>query len=170
MPRTWVRSWVVMTVPTCRRAQVERLASSSAMRMYTSSRGIRSGAWSALGRGWISAIEVMLTGLFIPHFRGYNAQDVGARTVVRAAPGMPLGRAGDRRGAGLEPGPPRGRPGPGRRGAHGPAAVRRPDSGVPGSRAAGAPGANTVGDGRRSVSSPGPADHRGGSPGQPEPP
>src|SRR5256885_10603268 len=68
MPRTCVRSGVVMTVPTCRRAQVERLASSSAMRMYTSSRGIRSGAGSAPGSGWTSAIELMLTGLFIPRF------------------------------------------------------------------------------------------------------
>src|SRR4029077_7136312 len=66
MPRTCVRSGVVITVPTCRRAHVERLASSSAMRMYTSSRGMRSGVGSASGRGWISAIEVMLTGLFIP--------------------------------------------------------------------------------------------------------
>src|SRR5256885_4744518 len=42
MPRTCVRSGVVMTVPTCSRTQVERLASSSAMRMYTSYRGMRS--------------------------------------------------------------------------------------------------------------------------------
>src|SRR5438093_9729792 len=68
MPRTWVRSGVVITVPTCRRAQVERLASSSAMRMYTSSRGMRSGSGSAPGRGLTSAIEHMLTGLFIPRF------------------------------------------------------------------------------------------------------
>src|SRR5437773_2247168 len=68
MPRTWVRSGVVITVPTWRRAQVERLASSSAMRMYTSSRGMRSGSGSAPGRGLTSAIELMLTGLFIPRF------------------------------------------------------------------------------------------------------
>src|SRR5881398_769073 len=68
MPRTWVRSGVVITVPTCRRAQVERFASSSAMRMYTSSRGMRSGSGSAPGRGLTSAIKLMLTGLFIPRF------------------------------------------------------------------------------------------------------
>src|SRR5207247_9665737 len=68
MPRTWVRSGVVITVPTWRRGQVERLASSSAMRMYTSSRGMRSGSGSAPDRGLTSAIEHMLTGLFIPRF------------------------------------------------------------------------------------------------------
>src|SRR5438874_2404147 len=66
MPRTCGRSGVLMTLPTCSRAQVERLASCSAMRMYTSSRGMRSGAWSASGSGWISAIEVMLMVLSIP--------------------------------------------------------------------------------------------------------
>src|SRR5205809_2177518 len=70
MPRTWVRSGVVITVPTCRRAQVERLASSSAMRMYTSSRGMRSGSGSPPGRGLTSALELMLSGLFIPRFGG----------------------------------------------------------------------------------------------------
>src|SRR6059036_340462 len=39
---TFSRTWSVTTVPTCRRAQVERFASSSAMRMYTSYNGIRS--------------------------------------------------------------------------------------------------------------------------------
>src|ERR1041384_2704048 len=42
--RTFSSTWSVTTVPTCRRAQVERLASSSAMRMYTSYRGMRSTA------------------------------------------------------------------------------------------------------------------------------
>src|ERR1051325_6588473 len=69
MPRTWVRSGVVITVPTCSRAQVERLASSSAMRMYTSSRGMRSGACASFGRGLISATGSMLTTLYVPNFR-----------------------------------------------------------------------------------------------------
>src|SRR5258708_34826515 len=69
MPRTWVRSTVVMTLPTCRRAQVERLASSSAMRMYTSSRGMRSGTCSGCTAGFGVAISVRLTGLSIPTWR-----------------------------------------------------------------------------------------------------
>src|SRR5689334_2850872 len=40
--RTFSSVWSVTTVPTWRRAQVERFASSSAIRMYTSYRGIRS--------------------------------------------------------------------------------------------------------------------------------
>src|SRR6266550_1676515 len=40
--RTFSSRWSVTTVPTCRRTHVERLASSSAMRMYTSYSGIRS--------------------------------------------------------------------------------------------------------------------------------
>src|SRR3982074_2768576 len=44
MPRTWVRSPVAITEPTWLRAQVDRLASSSAIRMYTSSSGMREGA------------------------------------------------------------------------------------------------------------------------------
>src|SRR5689334_17271654 len=39
---TFSSVWSVTTVPTWRRAQVERLASSSAIRMYTSYKGIRS--------------------------------------------------------------------------------------------------------------------------------
>src|SRR5258708_15212078 len=69
MPSTWVRSTVVMTLPTCRRAQVERLASSSAMRMYTSSRGMRSGTCSGCTAGFGVAISVRLTGLSIPTWR-----------------------------------------------------------------------------------------------------
>src|SRR6267143_3599713 len=48
---TFSRRWSVTTVPTCRRAQVERLASSSAIRMYTSYSGMRSteGADAPLG-------------------------------------------------------------------------------------------------------------------------
>src|SRR6266852_2229851 len=69
MPRTWVRSPVVMTLPTCRRAQVERLASSSAMRMYTSSRGMRSGTCSGCWWGFSAAIFMRLTPLSIPTWR-----------------------------------------------------------------------------------------------------
>src|SRR5260370_1756968 len=69
MPRTWVRSPVVMTLPTCRRAQVERLASYSAMRMYTSSRGMRSGTCSGCTAGFGVAISVRLTGLSRPAWR-----------------------------------------------------------------------------------------------------
>src|SRR5216684_2677561 len=69
MPRTWVRSPVVMTLPTCRRAQVERLASSSAMRMYTSSRGMRSGTCSGCWWGISAAIFMRLTPLSIPTWR-----------------------------------------------------------------------------------------------------
>src|SRR6266545_4298349 len=49
--RTFSSRWSVTTVPTCRRAQVERLASSSAIRMYTSYSGMRStgGADAPLG-------------------------------------------------------------------------------------------------------------------------
>src|SRR6266513_4382851 len=39
---TFSSTWSVTTVPTCSRAQVERFASSSAMRMYTSYNGMRS--------------------------------------------------------------------------------------------------------------------------------
>src|SRR5258708_17864697 len=66
MPRTWVRSPVVMTLPTCRRAHVDRLASSSAMRMYTSSRGMRSGTCSGCWWGFTATIFMRLTPLSIP--------------------------------------------------------------------------------------------------------
>src|SRR5260370_24347080 len=69
MPSTWVRSPVVMTLPTCRRAQVERFASSSAMRMYTSSRGMRSGTCSGCAVGSGVAIFLRLTPLSIPTFQ-----------------------------------------------------------------------------------------------------
>src|SRR5438132_5554434 len=39
--RTFSRAWSVMTVPTCSRPHVERLANSSAIRIYTSYKGIR---------------------------------------------------------------------------------------------------------------------------------
>src|SRR5207249_11318266 len=39
---TFSSTWSVTTVPTCSRAHVERFASSSAMRMYTSYNGMRS--------------------------------------------------------------------------------------------------------------------------------
>src|SRR3989441_4991733 len=42
MASTFSSVWSVTTVPTCSRAQVERFASSSAIRMYTSYSGIRS--------------------------------------------------------------------------------------------------------------------------------
>src|SRR6266851_9418067 len=69
MPRTWVRSPVVMTLPTCRRAHVDRFASSSAMRMYTSSRGMRSGTGSGCWWGFSAAIFMRLTPLSIPTSR-----------------------------------------------------------------------------------------------------
>src|SRR6266849_6364233 len=69
MPRTWVRSPVVMTLPTCRRAHVDRLASSSAMRMYTSSRGMRSGTCWGCWWGFSAAIFMRLTPLSIPTWR-----------------------------------------------------------------------------------------------------
>src|SRR5256886_1611913 len=49
---TFSSRWSVTTVPTCSRTQVERLASSSAMRMYTSYRGMRStgGTAAPVGR------------------------------------------------------------------------------------------------------------------------
>src|SRR5438046_10121349 len=55
--RTFSRAWSVMTVPTCSRPHVERLASSSAIRMETSYRGIRdgdasAGAVDASVKGW----------------------------------------------------------------------------------------------------------------------
>src|SRR5439155_270234 len=43
MASTFSSVWSVTTVPTCSRAQVKRLARSSAIRMYTSYRGTRSG-------------------------------------------------------------------------------------------------------------------------------
>src|SRR2546426_4366902 len=43
MASTFSSVWSVTTVPTCSRAQVERLARSSAIRMYTTYRGTRSG-------------------------------------------------------------------------------------------------------------------------------
>src|SRR5216110_600384 len=48
---TFSSSWSVTTVPTCSRAQVERLASSSAMRMYTSYNGMRSTRGAAAPSG-----------------------------------------------------------------------------------------------------------------------
>src|SRR5213076_1894284 len=44
-------TWSVTTLPTCSRAQVERLASSSAMRMYTSYSGMRSTGGAAAPSG-----------------------------------------------------------------------------------------------------------------------
>src|SRR5438093_10462102 len=48
---TFSSSWSVTTVPTCSRAHVERLASSSAMRMYTSYNGMRSTRGAAAPSG-----------------------------------------------------------------------------------------------------------------------
>src|SRR6267143_170801 len=48
---TFSSTWSVTTVPTCSRAQVERLASSSAMRMYTSYNGMRSTGGAAAPSG-----------------------------------------------------------------------------------------------------------------------
>src|SRR6267143_1830799 len=48
---TFSSTWSVTTVPTCSRAQVERLASSSAMRMYTSYSGMRSTGGAAAPSG-----------------------------------------------------------------------------------------------------------------------
>src|SRR5229473_1311425 len=62
---TFSSNWSVTTVPTCSRLQVERLASSSAMRMYTSYSGIRStGGGAAPGgsrfRGCVLAVTPSL--------------------------------------------------------------------------------------------------------------
>src|SRR2546426_921310 len=51
MARTFSSTWSVTTVPTRSRTQVERLASSSAMRMYTSYRGMRSTGGAAAPSG-----------------------------------------------------------------------------------------------------------------------
>src|SRR6059036_3483549 len=51
MASTFSSTWSVTTVPTCSRAQVERLASSSAMRMYTSYSGMRSTGGAAAPSG-----------------------------------------------------------------------------------------------------------------------
>src|SRR5437867_1140656 len=48
---TFSSTWSVTTVPTCSRAQVERFASSSAMRMYTSYNGMRSTGGAAAPSG-----------------------------------------------------------------------------------------------------------------------
>src|SRR2546430_8940867 len=48
---TFSSTWSVTTVPTCSRTQVERLASSSAMRMYPSYRGMRSTGGAAAPSG-----------------------------------------------------------------------------------------------------------------------
>src|SRR3982074_1177323 len=112
MPRTWVRSGVVITLPTCRRAQGDPLASSPARRMQTSSRGVRWGAGLGSETGSWAAIFIRLTVLSIPPFPDYNAQDVVARTLVRPPTGMPPGRDGRRGVPGLEPGPPGGGAGP----------------------------------------------------------
>src|SRR3989442_9737788 len=48
---TFSSTWSVTTVPTCSRAQVERLANSSAMRMYTSYSGMRSMGGAATPSG-----------------------------------------------------------------------------------------------------------------------
>src|SRR5439155_1571428 len=48
---TFSSTWSVTTLPTCSRAQVERFASSSAMRMYTSYSGMRSTGGAAAPSG-----------------------------------------------------------------------------------------------------------------------
>src|SRR6184192_485967 len=51
MASTFSSSWSVTTVPTRRRTHVERLASSSAIRMYTSYSGMRSTGGAAASPG-----------------------------------------------------------------------------------------------------------------------
>src|SRR5260370_8617377 len=59
---TFSSNWSVTTVPTCSRLQVERLASSSAMRMYTSYSGIRStGGGAAPGGSRIRRCPLAVT-------------------------------------------------------------------------------------------------------------
>src|SRR5438093_11039737 len=63
---TFSSCWSVTTVPTCRRTHVERLASSSAMRMYTSYNGIRStGTDGSAANRWslLAALMQLLVGI-----------------------------------------------------------------------------------------------------------
>src|SRR6267142_2470765 len=63
--RTFSSRWSVTTVPTCRRTQVDRLASSSAIRMYTSYSGIRSTEtdWSDATRWSLGTLMQLLVGI-----------------------------------------------------------------------------------------------------------
>src|SRR5450759_369317 len=86
-----------------------------------------------------------LNSLVYTLLRDYNAQDVGARTLVRPPAGMPPGRNGRRGLPRLEPGPAGGRPVARRGRAQAPAGGRRPDPGHAGGRAPRAPVADPIG-------------------------
>src|SRR5437660_1842675 len=84
---TFSSRWSVTTVPTWSRTQVERLASSSAMRMYTSYRGIRStgGATAPFGRrlrAWVFAATPSLATL-MQLLVGIVVQIVPTRPLLR---------------------------------------------------------------------------------------
>src|SRR2546429_988912 len=92
---TFSSRWSVTTVPTCSRMQVERLASSSAMRMYTSYNGIRStgGATAPFGNRLRSCVFAgtpslatlmqLLVGIVVP---------IPPARPLEAEPGVEAGR------------------------------------------------------------------------------
>src|SRR5204863_3076006 len=116
----------------------------------------------AAGSRRISAIRAHVNGLVYTTIQVYNSQYVGARTVVRAAPGMPHGRYRPGGLPGLEPGAPLGGAGGRRRRAEGPPAEWGPLPGCPGGRDARTAQPDAVGAGGPAVGGLGPAADRGG--------
>src|SRR5438093_947820 len=87
---TFSSTWSVTTLPTCSRAQVERFASSSAMRMYTSYSGMRSTGGAAAPSG-NTLRKCVLAGT--PSFNTLMQLLIGI--VIRVAPaGALLGEPG----------------------------------------------------------------------------
>src|ERR1700674_5643185 len=99
----------------------------------------------AFGSGFLGSHFGQVNTLVYTHFANYNAQDVGARTLVRASAGMPPGRDGRRGVPGVEPGPQGGRPVARRRRAQGTARGRWPGPGYAGRRAPLAPVPDPIG-------------------------
>src|SRR5437867_775709 len=88
MARTFSSAWSVITVPTCSRLHVERLASSSAIRMYTSYKGIREGAAAEAAvatrfRGCVLAATPSL-GTLIQFLVGTVGRSLAARALLGA--------------------------------------------------------------------------------------
>src|SRR5258705_5465878 len=84
--RTFSSRWSVTTVPTCRPTHVDRLATSSAMRMYTSQSGIRS-----TGTDGSAASRWSLLAPLMQLLVGIEVQVFAARPLLRE-PGIEAGR------------------------------------------------------------------------------
>src|SRR6267154_4042527 len=92
--RTFSSRWSVTTVPTCRRTHVERLANSSAMRMYTSYSGMRStGTDASAGtrfEGWVFAGTPSLFAALMQLLVGIEVEVFAACPLLRE-PGVEAG-------------------------------------------------------------------------------